>query len=113
MINKCIKGENVKDLAGGSGDAVMSKLFQGDDLPAKAGLMAVIDLMPGSEVGYHQHVGDNELYWIIEGEGEYTENGETTLVKGGMATLVHEGGWHGLKNTGSEPLKMFAVIIKD
>ena len=114
MINKNISGSWVEGLGGcGKGKAFMSKLFDGDALPKKAPLMAVIDLEPGSDIGYHQHPENNELYWIIEGEGEYNDNGEVSVVTGGMATMCYVGGWHSLKNTGDKPLKLLAVIVEE
>ena len=40
-------------------------------------------LTKGSEVAYHEHHGDGEVYYILTGEGEFNDNGTVTTVKPG------------------------------
>jgi len=113
MVKKMLDSIRVSGLKDGSGGADMTHILAGDELPENASLMAFIDLDPGADVGYHKHECDNELYYIMEGEGEYTENGEVFSVSAGTATMVYAGDYHGIKNTGSGKLKMLAVVINN
>lgn len=113
MVNKQPNKENVVGIAGGEGAGSIQYLLDKEELPAKAGLLAEVALEPGASVGYHWHHGEGELYYILTGTGEYTEDGVTTPVSAGMATYVYNGHAHGLVNTGKEPLKFVAVIIKE
>ncbi len=68
-------------------------------------------LMPGSSVGFHEHLQDEEIYVIFSGNGHYVDNdGKKHPVKPGDLTLCCQGEKHGLENTGSEPLTFIAVI---
>ena len=112
MVNKNPKRENAKNIAGGVGAGTITHLVETAKLPDKAGLLAEITLESGASVGYHQHIGEGELYYILSGEGEYTEDGVKTQVSAGMATYVYDGHSHGMVNTGKEPMTFIAVIVK-
>ena len=62
---------------------------------------------PGSAIGYHLQK-EEEIYYILSGEGEMQMNGKSFPVTGGDAILTHGGSSHGLKQTGTEDL---VVII--
>ena len=70
-------------------------------------------LMPGSSVGYHEHINDEEIYVIHSGTGHYIDNEEKRHpVCAGDLTICVCGEKHGLENTGAEPLTFVAVIAK-
>jgi mannose-6-phosphate isomerase-like protein (cupin superfamily) len=73
-------------------------------------MFARITLKPGCAVPVHKHVGNNETYYLLEGEGEYTDEDKKIPVKAGMVTFCADGGTHGLKNTGKENLVFIALI---
>ena len=73
-------------------------------------LFAQITLHPGCAVPVHQHLGNNETYYLLKGEGEYTDEDKELAVKAGDVTFCEDGGTHGLKNTGKEDLVFIALI---
>lgn len=75
-------------------------------------MFAKVCLEKGSVLGVHSHHGETETYYILSGEGEYTDNGETYSVKAGDTTFCPDGSSHGLKNTGDGELTFMALIIK-
>ena len=80
-------------------------LFQGTN-----DLFARITLHPGCAVPVHQHLGNNETYYLLKGEGEYTDEDKKVAVKAGDVTFCADGGTHGLLNTGKEDLVFIALI---
>jgi mannose-6-phosphate isomerase-like protein (cupin superfamily) len=66
-------------------------------------------LEPGASVGEHEHPTSEEIYWLLEGDGVMSVNGREFTVSSGDVTLTQEGSRHGLRNTGSGPLRI-AVI---
>ena len=87
--------------------------------PGAAGLntgfsmAGVVRLMPGCSIGNHTHMADEEIYYIISGEGEYTDHdGTVHRVYAGDWTLTRRGESHGLKNNSAVPLDFLAVVIK-
>lgn len=68
-------------------------------------------LRPGSSIGYHLQEKD-EIYYILEGEGEMSMNGKTFPVKAGDAVLTRPGNSHGLKPTGKDSLTILINYLK-
>ncbi len=75
-------------------------------------MVSHITLDPGASIGEHRHEGDEEVYCILSGSGEYLEEGEWIAVRPGHITVALRGGTHALRNTGKEPLELLAVIAK-
>lgn len=63
---------------------------------------------PGSSIGYHLHDKD-EIYYILEGEGVLTFNGEQSTVGPGTAIFTRPGDSHGLKPANDEDLVLIIV----
>ncbi len=66
-------------------------------------------LAPGAYAGYHIHEGNEEIHYVLAGEGEYAQEGEHRRIRPGDATLVKSGQAHGIKNTAAENLCVLAI----
>jgi len=101
-----------KSLFGGSGEAEMHKILNTpEELSGKGRLFNHLYLEPGAAVGWHIHSGDGEIYYILKGEGEYSDNGNIVTVRAGDVTSVSDGEGHSLLNTGTETLEAIALIL--
>jgi len=60
-------------------------------------------LKPGSAIGYHQQTED-EIYYVLSGQGRMTLDGKTIDVGPGTAILTRTGSSHGLTQVGAEDL---------
>ncbi|MES2376328.1 MAG: cupin domain-containing protein [Bacteroidota bacterium] len=65
-------------------------------------------LHPGSSIGYHLQESQ-EIYYIINGNGEMQMNGKSFPVTNGDAILTLPGSSHGLKPAGDGDLTMLIV----
>jgi mannose-6-phosphate isomerase-like protein (cupin superfamily) len=65
-------------------------------------------LHPGAAIGYHLQKED-EVYYILSGEGVMQMNGREFSVKPGDAILTRPGSSHGLKQTGKDDLTLIIV----
>jgi mannose-6-phosphate isomerase-like protein (cupin superfamily) len=68
-------------------------------------------LHPGSAIGYHLQKED-EIYYVLSGEGQMEMNGKTFEVHAGDAVLTRPGSSHGLKQTGKEDLVIIINYIQ-
>lgn len=59
----------------------------------------------GGQVPWHNQEQE-EIYFIVEGEGEMCLGEEKRTVHGGQAVYIPPGVFHQLTNTGDEPLRM-------
>jgi mannose-6-phosphate isomerase-like protein (cupin superfamily) len=106
----------VEQPRGGPGKMNCDFAFQMGKAPEGSSFQvaALQTLEPGSGLGYHQHEQNEELYAILSGQGTFVDNGNVEKPVGpGDMTLTLKGEWHGLTNTGSEPLVFLAVIVKN
>ena len=60
-------------------------------------------LHPGSGIGHHEQKED-EVYYVLSGQGELTLDGEKHLIGPGTALLTRTGSTHSLKQVGAEDL---------
>lgn len=108
-------GENrvelVQGLRGGKGTVELHHFFEHGDFRGTGRTFARFVLAPGSSIGYHQHVGDFEAYYILKGTGTYNDNGEVYEVAPGDFLLCRDGGSHSLENTGEEDMEYIGLIL--
>lgn len=105
--------EVIKEMCGGEGEVIISHVLGEKELNGKCGLYAKVIINPGSSLGYHEHHGESETYYILSGEAEYDDNGTKRMVKAGDVTFTPDGCGHALKPTSDEPVVFMALIIFD
>ncbi|NCB92951.1 MAG: cupin domain-containing protein [Clostridia bacterium] len=105
--------EVVKNMCGGEGTVKIKHILGEKELNGKCGLYAEVTIGIGSSLGYHEHHGESETYYILSGEAEYDDNGTTRIVKTGDVTFTPDNHGHALKPIGTEPVVFMALIIKD
>ena len=97
---------------GGEGFYIRERFADGvENLGSAVKLFARITVEPGTRMAYHQHVGDFEFYYILEGEGEYNDNGTPVPAKPGDVFKCNDGEWHAIRNTGDTNLVFVALIV--
>jgi mannose-6-phosphate isomerase-like protein (cupin superfamily) len=64
------------------------------------------DIIPGDGIPVHKHLNEEEVIFIQRGTGLFSMGNKEFTVKEGSAAFVPKGVWHGLKNTGSETIRM-------
>lgn len=67
---------------------------------------------PGSSIGYHLHDKD-EIYYVLEGNGELTFNGKISTVGPGTAIFTRPGDSHGLRPLEEDLVIIIVYEIKD
>lgn len=103
------KTEQRENMRGGEGVVSLTHLVPSERL-FQARLVARIEIPSGASIGEHFHENEVEYYVILSGEGEVTEQGQTTRVYPGdvVVTGPHEG--HAIRNSGEKPLVFLAFI---
>ncbi|HMQ35471.1 MAG TPA: cupin domain-containing protein, partial [Chloroflexaceae bacterium] len=70
-------------------------------------------LEPGQAQAPHSHAGGDKLYYVVEGEGEFSVGGETRrLGPGGMAWAPADTP-HGVVNVGAGRLTMLITMAPE
>ena len=66
---------------------------------------------PGASIGYHEHHGEFECYYILKGTAKLCDNGEDVILHAGDVAYTPDGSGHGIENIGDEPLEVIALIL--
>ena len=114
MTKKSVRQPIIAEIvAGGAGYILKEELIKGDLLGAYCKMVNEVTLKPGCEIGYHEHHGETETYYLTKGEGIYYDNGKEYPVEVGDVTFCADGNGHGIKNAGKEDLVFVALILKE
>lgn len=100
-------------MRGGEGTVVIRPIADGEQLPAKCRLFGTITLPAGASIGVHEHVGECEMFYILEGCPTIIDDGEEYTAQPGDCILTHSGHSHGVKNECGSTVVMVANIVKD
>ena len=109
--NEAMPTEIRSNMRGGNGAAEIKTLLAEEHMNGKGRMFSRVTLPPGTSIGQHPHVGDSETFYVVSGEVEYFDNGETVTLRAGDLAHVPEGQRHGVCNKGTEPAVMVALIL--
>ena len=100
--------ENFKD---GQGTTTIQKFLNPDEFYGKGRMFAQFRINVGGSIGVHEHIGEQEIYFITQGKGEYTDNDKVYEVGVGDVVICGDGESHGIKNIGDDELLYTALIL--
>ena len=103
--------QNTVAVEKGKGQMFITHLLTPKEMVGKCEMFASVRIPVGASLNVHQHVGNNETYYLIQGRGLYTDNGKTYEVKAGDTTFCADGDTHGIETIGDEDLIFIALII--
>lgn len=82
--------------------------------PVAAPSLALARALPWARsIGREIHGQNTETIYVIEGSGEGFINDDTFAMAKGDIMHVEKNQWHGLRNTGSEQMKIIVVGSPD
>ena len=97
--------------ANGKGAVCIEKILD-EELADKCGLYAKVTIPAGSVLGYHEHHGNGESYFVLSGTAVYDDNGVKRTIGPGDKTWTPDGSGHGVDNTdGKDDIVFMALIV--
>lgn len=101
--------EHMRD---GKGTVEITNLIEGpDELCNKGRLFSKIVLKSGCSIGFHVHENDSELFYMLKGEAQYSDNGTVKTVFPGDVMICPPGTGHGIENCSDDTVEFIAVIV--
>lgn len=89
---------------------IPGKVFGGQATGAIGGEFSFQVFAPDQETGFlHTHKNHEELYFFLQGNGEFQVDGEVFPVSEGSVVRVAPEGRRSVRNNGTEPLVMLCV----
>ncbi|MBR0374707.1 MAG: cupin domain-containing protein [Mogibacterium sp.] len=105
--------EEKTNVQGGAGTVRFYHIVEADELYGHGRLYAKIVVPPGASIGWHVHHGETEPYFILSGEGLFTDSdGSVHRVTAGDSCLIEPEHGHSIANEGPEDLVFIALIHK-
>ena len=96
----------------GVGEILMVNKFGPDETDNRCKMVAELNLEPGQCTGLHAHTDGVELFYVLEGEVAYIEDGDETTILPGDCTATGRGSKHQIINRSDKPAKVLAIVIK-
>ena len=90
---------------------LFAEAFTGEDFKGKWGFVEYVMVPPKSAIPVHKHEKDEELYFIFEGSGLMTIDGQEYEVGAGDLAICCLGSSHGLRNTSQQDIKLIVVGV--
>lgn len=104
--------ETVKvQMRGGDGEVHMKELLQPEQFCGRGRLFNHMVLAPGCSIGYHEHNGESETFYILSGTARYNDNGAEVTLEPGDCAHTASGQGHSIANAGDVPLEFIALIV--
>ena len=85
-------------------EAFRRDLYTGHNLQ-----LVVMTLQPGEEIGEEVHSDRDQFFRIEEGAGVIVIDGSENAVEDDFAVIVPAGARHNVRNTGSQPLRLYTI----
>jgi quercetin dioxygenase-like cupin family protein len=99
---------------GGVGNIEVYKLLTSDDTLGKVSLFAKVIIHPQTIIGYHQHIGEAETYYVLKGEGFFINSKKERIpVKAGDVCSIEVGQSHGLENPHDNEMEIIALVYPE
>jgi mannose-6-phosphate isomerase-like protein (cupin superfamily) len=71
--------------------------------------LGIIEIAPGRELEAHVHSGEDDAFYILEGEMTFLLGDDAVAAPPGTFVLVPPGIRHGFRNDGDTPVRMLNV----
>ena len=96
----------------GVGEILMVNKFGPDETDNRCKMVAELNLEPGQCTGLHAHTDDVELFYMLEGEVVFIEDGEEDVLHPGDCTATSRGSKHQIINRSDKLAKVLAMVIR-
>ncbi len=106
--------EERENMRGGNGKVTLEHIVSKEEMNGHGRLYARIRLRPGCSIGFHEHIGDTEPYFILEGHGIFVDNdGSRNEVGPGDVCYIEVGQGHAIENNSDDDLVFMALIYNE
>ncbi|KHF39510.1 cupin domain-containing protein [Halalkalibacter okhensis] len=111
MVRNSIEKVLINNPHGGVGSIEIEKVLTMDDKFGDLSLFAKVIIKPQTSIGFHQHVGEAEAYYVLKGEGYFINNQkERVRINPGTICVIEVGQSHGLENPNDNEMEIIAIV---
>jgi len=107
-----VRIRKVSNAMGGNGDVYFHDWLLPEEAYDHGRVFSKLIVPPGSSIAPHQHKGEFEAFYVLEGVATVTDGDEIFEVSEGGMNLCKEGDIHGVENKTDKDLVLMALIMK-
>jgi mannose-6-phosphate isomerase-like protein (cupin superfamily)/heme-degrading monooxygenase HmoA len=97
----------------GAGQMAFSQLIGRNDMASNFLYLHAGVIQPKSGIGHHFHHTIEEMYFLLNGEAEFTINGRTSTIKAPALVPCKKGDSHGIYNASNEPVRWLNFAVSE
>lgn len=106
--------KKVEGLRGGVGRLEMHHILKPEELNGHGRMYAMVKMEPHSTIGFHEHIGETEPYYVVSGHGTFIDNEKNRIPVGpDDVCLIECGQSHGFENNSDEELILMALVYNE
>ena len=102
-----------EEVRGGVGKLYFHDFLTTEEAHDAGSLFSKTVVPAGTSIGEHRHDGEFEVYYILTGTAEVTDNGTVATLHAGDMHLCASGESHALRNPSEEDLEVIMLILND
>lgn len=106
-----IRVRKVKEAQGGTGEVVFHDWLLPEDAAGHGRIFSTLVIPPGASIGFHEHQGEFEAFYVMEGVATVTDGDQVIELYPGDMHLCPDGSGHGTENRGDADLVLMALIL--
>lgn len=106
-----VRIRQVANAQNGKGEVFFHDWLLPEEAKGHGRVFSKVVIPAGSSIGYHQHIGEFEAYYVLEGKGILRDGDEVTEINVGDMNLCPDGCFHGIENAGDTDLVLIALIM--
>jgi quercetin dioxygenase-like cupin family protein len=106
-----VKIRKVSNAQGGKGDIFFHDWLLPEEAPGHGRVFSRLVIPAGCSIAPHQHNGEFEAFYVIEGTATVTDGGTVTEIPAGGMNLCRSGETHGVENKTDKDLVLMALIM--
>lgn len=116
-MKKFVSSQNVPPIHrasehGGIGPIVFRRLMEASEFSTNIDFLDLTIVPAGSTIGRHEHVGNDELYFIVAGEPLVRVDDVERRLRRSDVCVVRSGGHHELINDTQDDVEIFVVQVR-
>ncbi|MDR1533663.1 MAG: cupin domain-containing protein [Planctomycetota bacterium] len=102
-----------ENLRGGKGKLEMTHFFEEAESSGTGRIFARATIPPGSSIGEHPHNGEFEIYYLLKGVVQVTDNGKPGILEAGDTMLCKNGDTHSIENKSGQDAEILFLVLYD
>lgn len=106
-----VRMRKVQNAQGGEGEVCFYDWLLPEEAAGHGRVFSKLVIPAGSSIGRHQHNGEFEAFYVLEGTATVTDGDSVMELYEGDMNLCRDGEFHGVENRGARDLVLIALIM--